>query len=207
QGDDVGKGVAEEAGYAKGDVHPRPAQLRLRDELDAGHPSRLLGPHRPHAEQGQRLGHVVAAGSHGRGAPDDETHGVGWPAFLGSAGISRSQIHRRVGSSPRYDQSAACRLANSARALASAASTSWRPAAASTRRSGGTLPLGRRVMAITRSSSASPLGAAPNVWSPPRIWASLSSQRYPSTRRTSSSNSSDGGATGTPRSRWISACA
>src|SRR5437588_247688 len=48
-------------------------------------------------------------------------------------------------------------------------------------------------MARTRSINASPDGGRPSVWRPPRIWASLSSQRYPSTCRIRSSNSSSAG--------------
>ena len=43
-----------------------------RDDLDAGHAARLARPHRPHAEQREDLGGVVALGAHGARAPGDE---------------------------------------------------------------------------------------------------------------------------------------
>ena len=39
-------------------------------------PPGLLVPHRPHAEQGERLGDVVALGAHGGRAPHDEADGA-----------------------------------------------------------------------------------------------------------------------------------
>ncbi len=69
QADQVGEGVAEEAGDAQGDVHPWAAELLQRQYLDVLDPLAAGLPHRAHAEQGQGLGYVVAAGAHGRRAP------------------------------------------------------------------------------------------------------------------------------------------
>ena len=57
----MGEGVAEEAGDAHRHVDPRPAQLGERESSSTPVTRRDSAvPHRPDAEQGQRLGHVVA---------------------------------------------------------------------------------------------------------------------------------------------------
>ena len=84
-GDHVGEGVAEEPGDADDDIDARPAQLVLGDELDAGHPARLLGPHRAHPQEGEDLSDVVAPGAHAGRAPDDEADG-------GRGGISLDDV-------------------------------------------------------------------------------------------------------------------
>ncbi len=67
---DLGReGVAEEARDAQGDVDPRPVEQAERQDLEAGDPVRGAVPERPRADQGQRLGDVVAAGAHVGGAP------------------------------------------------------------------------------------------------------------------------------------------
>jgi len=55
--------VAEQAGDAQGHVDARAVEHRQRHDLDAGEPARSLVPGRPHAEIGQRLRQVVAAGA------------------------------------------------------------------------------------------------------------------------------------------------
>ena len=76
EGDQVGEGVAEEAGDAQRDVDAGPAELRERDGLEADDPPGLRLPDGPDAEQGEGLGHVVALRAHGRGTPQHQPDGA-----------------------------------------------------------------------------------------------------------------------------------
>ena len=57
-------------------------------------PSGLGLPHRPDAEQGERLGDVVALGAGGGGAPQDQPDRVGVRPLLGQ--VPFEQLRRRV---------------------------------------------------------------------------------------------------------------
>ncbi len=57
--------------------------------FESGHPAGFLLPLRPDAEQGERLGGVVAPGAHGRGSPQHEAHGAGRPARLGDVALDQ----------------------------------------------------------------------------------------------------------------------
>ena len=56
-------------------------------DLDADDAAVLLLPDRPHAEQRQDLGHVVAVGAHGAGAPDADADRLGIGARLGAVAL------------------------------------------------------------------------------------------------------------------------
>lgn len=73
QADQVGEGVAEEPGDPQRHVDPRAVQQGDREYLEIGDALAAGLPDRSHAEQGQGLGDVVAAGAHGRRAPHRET--------------------------------------------------------------------------------------------------------------------------------------
>ena len=64
-------------------------ELGARHQLEPGDPARGPVPHRPDAEQPQRLGDVVAGGAHGRGPPDHQAHGLRVLAVVGD--VAREQ--------------------------------------------------------------------------------------------------------------------
>ncbi len=75
QFDDVGERIAEEAADPQGHVDPGPAQSSPGNDLEPGDPLGLRVPGRSHAEQRERLRHVVPSGAHGGRAPQDEPDG------------------------------------------------------------------------------------------------------------------------------------
>ena len=85
----MGEGVAEEARDPQRDVDAGPAELGQRDRCQARDPARLVVPHRPHAQQGEGLGGVVAAGAHGGRAPQHEADGAGRGARLGDVALDQ----------------------------------------------------------------------------------------------------------------------
>ncbi|MNP00890.1 hypothetical protein D3C76_926880 [compost metagenome] len=70
QADQVGEGIAEETRYTQGHVHPRTIKQAQRQNFKVVHPLTAGGPNRSHAHQRHGLGDIVAAGAHGRSAPD-----------------------------------------------------------------------------------------------------------------------------------------
>ena len=79
--------VAEEPADPHDHVDARPAELRWRDDLEAGDPAAGLVPDRPDAEQRQHLGDVVAGGAHGGRAPHRKPdRGRPLPGVLAVAG-------------------------------------------------------------------------------------------------------------------------
>ena len=64
------KDVAEEAGNAQGHIDPRPAQHRQRQNLEAADAAGRSVPGRPAADERESLSEIVAAGAHGRRAPE-----------------------------------------------------------------------------------------------------------------------------------------
>ena len=64
------KDVAEEAGNAQCRVDPRPAQHRQRQHLEAADAVRRRVPGRTAADERESLREIVAAGAHGRRAPE-----------------------------------------------------------------------------------------------------------------------------------------
>ena len=71
----------------------RPSSSRGH-ELEAGHPAGRLVPDRPHAEQPQRLGDVVAGGAHRAGAPDDEADRHRVLAVVGDVALEQRVAER-----------------------------------------------------------------------------------------------------------------
>ena len=68
------EGIAEKPGDAQRDVNAGAVEQAERQDLDAGNPVRGAVPQRARAEQGERLGEVVAAGAHVGGAPGRQRH-------------------------------------------------------------------------------------------------------------------------------------
>ena len=97
---DVREGVAEEAGDAQGHVDARAAELLARHELEAGDAAGRLVPDRPHAEQPERLGDVVAGGAHRAGAPDHEPDRDRVLAVVGDVALEQ-RVAERAGHLPR----------------------------------------------------------------------------------------------------------
>ena len=100
------EGVAEEAGDAQRHVDARAAELGQRDDLVAGDAPARRFPHRPRADERQRLGDVVAAGAHVGGAPGGEAERLGIvaddPGSGGAAGLrpTSGRGSRRWASAP-----------------------------------------------------------------------------------------------------------
>ena len=100
-----GKASRKKPGDAHGDVDPGPAQLRDGHDLEALDPAGVLVPDGADAEQGQRLGDVVALGAHVGGAPHDEPDGAGVVAGLGQVALDQpvGQGHADVPRQRRRD--------------------------------------------------------------------------------------------------------
>ena len=86
--------VAEEPRDPQRHVHPRPVEDVERQDLESRHPPRRRIPGRPHPHQRQRLGDVVAAGTHVAGAPGGERQGARPGAVV--LGIALDQQSRRL---------------------------------------------------------------------------------------------------------------
>ncbi|MNZ77369.1 hypothetical protein D3C78_959060 [compost metagenome] len=69
QANQIGKGIPEETGHAQSHVHPRTVEQTQRQNLEIVDPLAAGGPDRTHAHQRHRLGDVITASAHGRGAP------------------------------------------------------------------------------------------------------------------------------------------
>ena len=72
QADQIGEGIAEESGNPQGHVHARTVEQAQRQNFKVVDPLTAGGPDRAHTHQRHGLGDVVAAGAHGRGAPDGQ---------------------------------------------------------------------------------------------------------------------------------------
>ena len=108
--DQLGEGIAEEAGDAHRHRHPWPAELGSRDQGEVDHAAGGAIPHRLDPQQGQHLGDIVAAVAHRAGAPDGQGQ-VGEVAALllpmllqQDGGAAPPQVPGRLrGQSPQVD--------------------------------------------------------------------------------------------------------
>ncbi|GJE59799.1 hypothetical protein MPOCJGCO_1901 [Methylobacterium trifolii] len=78
EGQRVREGIAKGPGDPQGHVDPRPVEEGRRQNLEAGDAGAGMVPDRPHAHQGERVGHVLAAGAQGRRGPEvhDDAGGI-----------------------------------------------------------------------------------------------------------------------------------
>lgn len=89
--------VAEEARDAEGDVDARAAQLGERDGLQAGDAAGGVVPDGADAEQGERLGDVVACGAHRARTPQGQADGGGPVSVVGAVPLQEGVGERLSG--------------------------------------------------------------------------------------------------------------
>ncbi|MNN53925.1 hypothetical protein D3C81_1687130 [compost metagenome] len=70
QADEVGEGIAEKTRHPQRHIHPWAIEQADREDFKIVDALATGGPDRAHAHQGHGLGDVIAAGAHGRRAPN-----------------------------------------------------------------------------------------------------------------------------------------
>ena len=94
QRDDVRERVAEETRDAQCHVDARPAELRTRNDREAGDAARRLVPLRAYADEGEHLGDVVALRAHRGRTPDGEADAARVLARVGQVAFEQRRGER-----------------------------------------------------------------------------------------------------------------